>query len=93
MIPFETFCRIKSLSQQEGLTIGQIAGELGIDQRTVVKSLQQKNYQPRQTVPRSSKLDPYKPLIKQLLAAHDYTAIQIFQRVHCLLYTSDAADE
>lgn len=37
MIDYENFCKIKKLHEQDGLNVFQIAGELGLDQRTVAK--------------------------------------------------------
>lgn len=81
MITFDIFCRIKSLHQQDGLSAAQIGTELSLDTRTVQKCLEQPNFSQRQHSPRTSKLDPYKLRIKQLLAAHDYSGVQIFQRL------------
>lgn len=81
MISYEIYCRIKFLHQQEGLSTAQIGAELGLDPRTVLKYLEQANFTQRQGTPRKSKLGPYKLRIKQLLEAHEYSSVQIFQRL------------
>lgn len=80
MIDYEQFCRIKQY-QTEGLTAGQIAGELGLDGRTVGKWMKQPKFQPRLPGFRASKLDPYKKDILSMLERHPYTARQIFQQI------------
>lgn len=81
MIDYETFMRIKTCHEHKGLTCPQIAREIGIDERTVRKQLNQKRYCPRKAFRQSSKLDPFKDHIIRLLEAHSYSATQIFQRL------------
>jgi len=81
MIDYQTWCRIKKLHKHDGLKISQIADELNMDQRTVVKWLKQDNFSPRKSSCHSSKLDPFKPDIVRLLESHPYTAVQIYQRL------------
>ena len=81
MIDYETFCRIKHLHEQEGLTLAQIARALSLDLRTVRSWIETQRFRPRQAARRSSKLDPYKRTIKQLVETHPYTAVQIYQRL------------
>ena len=82
MIDYQTYCRIKTLHEQENFCAGQIARELALDPRTVRRVLATKNFQPRKTImQRASKLDPYKELIKSWIERHGYTAVQIFQRL------------
>ncbi len=81
MIDYETFCRIKHLSEQDRLTVAQIARTLALDARTVTYWLAQPRYRPRQSTPRPSKLDPFKPTIRRLLEHHPYSAQQIFQHL------------
>jgi transposase len=80
MIDYDTFMKIKTC-HEKGLTPPQIAGELGIDNRTVHKWLRQKRYCPRKPSRSNSKLDPFKDYIVRLLSTHSYSAIQIFQRL------------
>lgn len=81
MISYEIYCRMKHLHQHDGLSVGQIAQELALHTRTVSVWLKKKNYTPRPSVVRASKLDPYKDTIKSWLAKHDYSATQILQRL------------
>jgi len=81
MIDYENFIRIKSLHEEKRLTCSQIAQELGMDERTVRKWLDQKRYVPRKAAPRRSKLDPFKNQIIRLLESYPYSATQIFQRI------------
>jgi transposase len=81
MIDYETFCKIKQYHNQEHLRITQIARALGLHPRTVAHWLSTPHYQRRQSAPRASKLDPFKPQIVRLLETHPYSARQIFQRL------------
>lgn len=81
MISYETYCKIRNYSQQQGLKIPQIARELGLDPKTVAKWIKVKSFTPRQSSARSSKLDPYKTQIVRWLESHAYSATQIFQRL------------
>jgi len=80
MIDYATYCRIRSLHQEEKLRVGQIATQLQLDQKTVRHWLRHDYHQaPRPN--RTSRLDPYKPRIKAWLEAHDLSAQQILQRL------------
>jgi transposase len=81
MIDYETFCKIQDYHNQRGLKVEQIAHALGLDRRTVAKWLAEPRFRPRQCAPRASKLDPYKPQIRQWLESHPYSAQQVFQRL------------
>ena len=81
MIDYDTYCKIKSLRENDGLTDAQIAKELGLDPRTVAGWIAQDRFRPRKAVCRSSKLDPFKDDIVRLLANHPYSAVQIYQRL------------
>ncbi len=80
MIDYETFSKIKALHRQ-GLTVAQMANELSLDARTVADWLQQPHFRPRKTVPRASKLDPFKASVIRMLEAHPYSVTQVFQRL------------
>jgi transposase len=80
MIDYETFMKIQSYHQTDGLSCAQIARKLNLNYRTVKRWLGQR-YQPRQSKGRSSKLDPFKDDILAMLERHPYTAVQIFQRI------------
>ena len=60
MINYETFVKIKVYKDQHGLKCSQIARELNLDYRTVEKWIEKKQYQPRNSPRRTSKLDPFK---------------------------------
>jgi len=81
MIDYDTFCKIKQLSENENLNASQIANQLGMDTRTVKKWLACEKYQAM--VPRlmASKLDPFKEEIVRQLAHHPYTAQQLYQQI------------
>ena len=81
MIDYETFCRINHLHEQKGLRAAQIARELGLDERTVRRKLESKQFLPRKAVQRTSKLDPFKGSVVRMLESYQYSAKQIFQRV------------
>lgn len=81
MIDYETFARIKHLQEQKGLTAAQIARELCLDERTVRRKLDAKQFLPRKTVIRPSKLDPFKDTVVKMVESYPYSAIQIYQRL------------
>jgi hypothetical protein len=69
MIDYELFAKIRHLTEHQGLTPPQIAGELSLDPRTVRKWLGA-SFRPRTTPQRPSKLDPFKPQIVRMLQIH-----------------------
>ena len=81
MIDFETFLKIKHLHRHDGLKSSQIANELGCDERTVCKWLNENQYRPRKPSAKSSKLDTFKDDIVRMLEAHPYSAVQVLQRI------------
>ena len=81
MIDYHRFCQIKHLHAHQGLNASQIAKELALDPRTVSYWLAQEHFRPRQSTPRSSKLDPFKAQIVRLLERYPYSAAQVFQRL------------
>jgi transposase len=81
MIDYDTFSRIKDLTQNHGLTRAQIARHLDLDPRTVAGCLSRDRFLPRKPVKRASKLDPFKNDIIRLLDAHPYSAAQIMSRI------------
>ena len=80
MIDYETFCKIRLSHRERGLTLAQIAHELGIHPQTVAKYLALGSYHPRRAPKRTSKLDPFKPTIQRWLERYPYSATQILQR-------------
>jgi len=81
MIDYHQFCQIKALHDHQGLKVAQIAPTLGLDPRTVAYWLRQERFRPRQSSPRTSKLDPFKPQMVQMLEKYPYSAAQVFQRL------------
>ena len=81
MIDYDTYRRIHYLHRAEGLNVAQIARSLAMDPRTVREWLDEPTFRPRKKAPRPSKLDPYKPVIRQWLERHPYSGTQIFQRL------------
>jgi len=81
MINYETYCQIRLLHQQRGLSFNQIASELGIRPQTVAKYANLATFTRRRGIKRPSKLDPFKPAITRLLERHPYSATQIYQRL------------
>ena len=81
MIDYETFCRIKHLQEHKGLTGMQISRELDLDERTVKIWLTAKQFRPRKTVIRPSKLDPFKDTVVRMIESYQYTAQQVYQRL------------
>jgi len=80
VIDYATYCRIRSLRQEQKLKVGQIAQQLQLDKKTVRYWLKHDYHQPRRPG-RASKLDPHKTLIKSWLEAHDLSAQQVLQRL------------
>ena len=87
MIDYNIYCKIKHLHNDEKLTTSQIAKELGLANDTVKKWVKKECYEERKkrTIPKI--LDCYKERIRQLLASHPYTAVQIFQMIKKEDYT------
>lgn len=81
MITYSVFCQLRELFDQKHLTASQIAQELNLDLRTVALWVTRRNYHPRQSAKRPSKLDPFKGQIVALLERHRYTAQQLLQQL------------
>jgi len=81
MIDYASFCQIKHLHEQQGLSAAQIAATLSLDPRTVAYWLTQERFRPREARQRASKLDPFKAQIVQMLERYPYSAAQVFQRL------------
>jgi transposase len=87
MIDYETFCRIKHLHGEDGLSVMQIAQAMALDPRTVQSWLETERYRPRQGTRRGSKLDDYKATVRRLIERHPYSGVQVFQRLKEAGYT------
>jgi transposase/DUF971 family protein len=81
MIDYHQFCQIKDLHAREGLKAAPIAGVLGLDPKTVAYWLGQERFRTRRPAPRASKLDSFKPQIRQMLEKYPYSAAQVWQRL------------
>jgi transposase len=81
MIDYDAFCHIRHLHAHDGLNAAQIARALSLDARTVSHWLAQTHFRPRRATARTSKLDPYKRTIRELLKAHPYSGVQVLQRL------------
>jgi transposase len=86
MIDYQTYHQIRE-ARQQGLSAGQIAGTLCLDERTVRGWMDEEKYQPRQSVKRTSKLDAYRQDVSRLLHTHPFTSRQIFDRLKESGYT------
>ncbi len=80
MIDYETYCKIIEMEQKK-LNPAQIARNLLIDSRTVSHWIEEGKFCPRKAPERTSKLDPYKPLIIRWLDQYKYSGIQVLQRL------------
>ena len=80
MIDYATFCKIHDLSKN-GLKAQQIATEMALGLKTVKRWLQTETFTQRKASERASLLDPYKATIVRLLQHHEYTSVQLMQKI------------
>jgi len=80
MIDYATFCKIHALSQ-EGLTAQQIAMEVALSFKTVQRWVKTETFTQRKASVRASLLDPHKATIIRLLQQHDFSAVQLMQKI------------
>lgn len=80
MIDYATYCQIRALHKDEKLSASQIARKLQLDRKTVGYWIRH-DYHQACRPNRTSKLDPYKPLIKSWLEEHELSAQQVLQRL------------
>ena len=80
MIDYETYCKIMRMCQ-DNLRVSQISATLGLDERTVLRWIEEGCYRQRKVAVRPSKLDPYKPHIVQWLETYPYSSVQLLQRL------------
>lgn len=84
MIDYHAFQQIRHLRDQDGLTIAQIARQLGLHWQTVSKWEKCPRYE-RRAAPvatqRAGKLDAFKGTIVRLLETHPYTTAQLLTRL------------
>jgi transposase len=81
MIDYETYMKIKTYHERDGLNCNQISSLTGLTFKTVNKWLNEKRYRMRTSRDRSSKLDPFKNQIIQMLEKYPYSTAQIFLRI------------
>ncbi|MDX2499066.1 MAG: IS21 family transposase [Deltaproteobacteria bacterium] len=81
MIDYETYMKMKSYHQKDGLHCSQVAAIMGLSYKTVNKWLNENRYRMRKSSERSSKLDPFKNQILQMLEKYPYSAAQILLRI------------
>jgi transposase len=79
MIDYATWCQIKDCRDRQHLNIAQIAAALKLHPQTVATWAKLDRYRPRQSSPRTSRLDPFKAQVVRLLESHPYSGQQIFQ--------------
>ena len=79
MIDYATWCAIRD-GLAKHLGVRQVARDLGLNVKTV-RRWRERPYAPRATMPRTSKLDPFKGRIVGWLDAHPLSAQQVFQRL------------
>jgi transposase len=80
MIDYETYCKILRM-REDRLRVSQISATLGLDERTVLRWIEEGCYRQRKTPHRPSKLDAYKPQIAAWLETYPYSSAQILQRI------------
>jgi transposase len=80
MISLEKWIMIKHL-YREGVPKARIAGELGIDPKTVDKALNEDESPKLKRDPRNSILDPYKDYIRQRIDKYDLTGTRILREI------------
>jgi transposase len=81
MIDYETYCKIKDYHDRQHLTVAQTARTLGLNAQTVRKWVKSSQYHARHSVPRSSRLDPFKDQVVRLLVQNPCSAQQIYKRL------------
>jgi transposase len=81
MIPYELYCRLRHLLDQEHWKVSQVARELNLHIQTVRDWAARHEYQRKKRRPCSSKLDAYKGWILGWLAQHPFSARQLLARL------------
>lgn len=85
MIRTEQWMDIKELHRQ-GLSQRQIAKRTGLARNTIARILDQKTPQPFQTPARKSKLDPFKPFLRQRWEAYGLSAYRLLEDIQAQGY-------
>ena len=81
MIDYETYMKIKTCHEKDGLNCNQISSITGLSFKTVSRWLTEDRYRMRAPGNKSSKLDPFKNQIMQMLDKYPYSAAQVFLRI------------
>lgn len=79
MMNTEIWAEIRRLFLVEKLTKSEIGRRLQIDRKTVRRALTNENFPVRQTVPRPSKLDPYKPYLLERITQYPTLSAALLQ--------------
>lgn len=87
MISYEQFSQIRHLRDNVGLNASQIANTMELDERTIQKWIEIRNYIPRTPVAHASKLDPFKKQIQEMLEKYPYSGAQILLKLKEQGYT------
>ena len=86
MLNYDTFQRLHYLAREQGFTPQQLARELRLNVKTVIRWLRIQTFVPRQPARRAGKLDQYKETIRRLLAQHPFSARQILRQLREIGY-------
>ena len=81
MIDFSQYTQMQHLHKESKLGATQIAEQMSLNVKTVIRWLARERFEARRNKGRSSKLDPHKANIRSWLEQHAYSAQQIFQRL------------
>ncbi len=85
MISKEDYAVVKALKKR-GVYVKDIAAELGVHPKTVSRALERGEAPRRKRKQRSSKLDPYKGQIDQLLAEGVWNAVVVYREIEAAGY-------
>lgn len=86
MLGLEDFMTIQALVKR-GVYLCDIAEQLGVHPRTVRRALQRGGAPPRRGGRRGSRLDPYRPVVDQLLAEGVWNTVVILRELQAKGYT------
>ncbi len=89
MLKKEDFAVIKALVKR-GVYLKDIAADLGVHPKTVRRALQRGSAPAPQSPRRTSKLDPFKPLVDRLLADDVWNGVVILRELQAAGYTGSS---
>lgn len=87
MIDYETYCEIRRLQREEGLSSAKIAKALNVDVKTVYRWSKCSRYRARKGKARPSKLECYHSQIMTWLNQYDYSTAQVLTKLRELGYS------